>query len=82
MKAVTSGERLVAYLDMKTSLPIRGGLQLDSVTGEVEFRDVFFKNPSRLEQVVLDKFSLRLAPGKVTAVCGLSGAGKSTLADL
>lgn len=82
MKVLTSGERLFEYLDMKPTLPMTGGLKLKNVLGDIEFKDVYFKYPSRPDSKVLNGLNLQLAPGKVTAVCGLSGAGKTTLAVL
>jgi len=34
------------------------------------------------QQVVLDRLSLRLEPGKVLALCGASGGGKSSVMAL
>lgn len=48
--------------------------------GEVEFRDVRFSYVPDRE--VLRGLSLKLAPGKITALAGPSGAGKTTTADL
>ncbi|MET8657305.1 ABC transporter ATP-binding protein [Streptomyces griseus] len=47
---------------------------------EVELHDVTFSYDGAVD--VLDRVSLRLAPGTVTALVGPSGSGKSTLASL
>jgi ATP-binding cassette subfamily B protein len=50
--------------------------------GELEFRNVAFRYPTRPEVAALKDFSLRIAPGETLAVVGPSGAGKSTLFQL
>jgi ATP-binding cassette subfamily B protein len=50
--------------------------------GELEFRDVHFRYPTRPEVSALVDFSLHVAPGETLAVVGPSGAGKSTLFQL
>jgi ATP-binding cassette subfamily B protein len=50
--------------------------------GEVEFREVRFRYPTRPEISALRDFSLRVEPGETLAVVGPSGAGKSTLFQL
>ncbi|HEY0967360.1 MAG TPA: ABC transporter transmembrane domain-containing protein [Opitutaceae bacterium] len=50
--------------------------------GEVEFRDVVFRYPSRADVIVLNGISLHAAPGEKIALVGPSGAGKSTLTAL
>ncbi|HEY0111734.1 MAG TPA: ABC transporter transmembrane domain-containing protein [Allosphingosinicella sp.] len=50
--------------------------------GEIEFRGLTFRYPSRPEVSALHDFSLRVAPGETLAVVGPSGAGKSTLFQL
>jgi ATP-binding cassette, subfamily B, multidrug efflux pump len=48
------------------------------LTGEVELRDLTVELGGRR---VLDRVSLHLRPGTVTAIVGRTGAGKSTLVD-
>ena len=50
--------------------------------GDIEFRNVTFRYPSRPEVTVLDNLCLRAMPGQVTALVGPSGAGKTTLTAL
>lgn len=47
--------------------------------GEMSIEDVTFSYPARPEQKVLDGCSIKLEPGKTTALVGPSGGGKSTL---
>ena len=50
--------------------------------GELEFRGVTFRYPTRREVSALHDFTLRVAPGETVALVGPSGAGKSTLFQL
>jgi ATP-binding cassette, subfamily B (MDR/TAP), member 10 len=50
--------------------------------GDFALENVSFRYPSRPDCLVLDKVSLRLQRGTVTALVGRSGAGKSSLAAL
>jgi len=55
-------------------------IQLGSVRGEIEFRDVSFAYEEGKE--VLKNVSFTAAAGTVTALVGTSGSGKSTIASL
>jgi ATP-binding cassette, subfamily B (MDR/TAP), member 1 len=48
------------------------------VEGTIEFRDVHFRYPTRLEQPVLRGLNLTVKPGQYVALVGASGCGKST----
>jgi ATP-binding cassette subfamily B (MDR/TAP) protein 1 len=51
------------------------------ISGEIEFRDVVFRYPSR-ERTVLNKISFKISPGQKAAFVGPSGCGKSTIMQL
>ena len=50
--------------------------------GKIEFRDVWFRYPSRSAQWVFKGLNLTINPNEVIAVVGESGAGKSTFISL
>ncbi|KAF8391867.1 hypothetical protein HHK36_022205 [Tetracentron sinense] len=58
------------------------GKTLESITGNINVRDVYFAYPSREERLILQGFSLVIPAGKVVALVGCSGCGKSTLISL
>ncbi|GAO51296.1 hypothetical protein G7K_5401-t1 [Saitoella complicata NRRL Y-17804] len=62
--------------------PLQGGVQLDTVHGDIEFKHVSFAYPSRPDQLVLDDVSVFFPSGETTYVVGSSGSGKSTLTAL
>ena len=49
--------------------------------GEIEFRKVDFKYPSRTQKV-LNRFDMKIQATKKIALVGHSGCGKSTIANL
>jgi ABC-type multidrug transport system fused ATPase/permease subunit len=52
------------------------------INGEVEFKNVAFAYPGRLDVTVLNNINLTAAKGQQIALVGPSGAGKSTVASL
>ena len=50
------------------------------LTGRLEFKDIFFAYPSRLEKPIFYNFNLKVDAGQSVALCGPSGSGKSTIA--
>lgn len=79
-QTLASGERVLSLLeekplveeiegDMKSSNVFKGGL-MDHVTFSYE------------DETILDDYSLKLEPGKITGIHGVSGSGKYTLLKL
>ncbi|XP_020522023.1 ABC transporter B family member 1 isoform X2 [Amborella trichopoda] len=58
------------------------GIELESVTGHVELRNVNFSYPTRPDTPILCNFSLTIPAGKTIAMVGSSGSGKSTVVAL
>ncbi len=57
-------------------------INTESLTGEIELRNVNFAYPSRPDIPVLKDFSFTFKPGKTTAIVGSTGSGKSTIIQL
>lgn len=56
--------------------------KLATVTGNISFRGVYFRYPTRHEVQVLQGFSLEIKSGETVALVGESGCGKSTTMQL
>jgi ATP-binding cassette subfamily B (MDR/TAP) protein 1 len=52
------------------------------VKGKIEFRDVWFRYPTRKTDFVLRGLNLTVEPGQSVALVGESGCGKSTFVNL
>ena len=50
--------------------------------GKIEFKDVWFRYPSRKNEWVLRNFNMTINPHENVAIVGESGSGKSTLVAL
>lgn len=58
------------------------GKVLETVSGEVQFRNVEFAYPSRPQSMIFNKFCLTIPARKTVALIGASGSGKSTAITL
>ncbi|KAJ0172665.1 hypothetical protein K1T71_011804 [Dendrolimus kikuchii] len=52
------------------------------ISGDIEFKDVFFKYPAREDVTVLNGLSLKINRNETVALVGPSGCGKSTVLQL
>jgi ATP-binding cassette subfamily B (MDR/TAP) protein 1 len=57
-------------------------LELDKVVGKIEFKDVWFRYPTRKDDFVLKGLTLTINPNESVALVGESGCGKSTFVNL
>eukprot|EP01132_Coremiostelium_polycephalum_P001324 gene1324-1670_t len=81
MQAIGSSDRIFELMDRVPAIPIAGGNTLDSVVGEIELKNVFFKYQTRSDNVLHD-INIKLSKSTVTALVGKSGGGKSTIVSL
>ena len=85
-QTLASGERVLSLLE-ETPLveEIPGDVETSGVESmEHEFKGAEAENVTFAygEEVILDNYSLKLQPGKITGIHGASGSGKSTLLKL
>lgn len=69
-------------MDDKKEKQVRFSLDVESIKGKIEFRDVWFRYPTRKEEFVLRGMNLIINPGESVALVGESGCGKSTFVNL
>ena len=53
-----------------------------SFKGEIEFRNVWFRYPTRKNDWILKGLNLKILPYETVALVGESGCGKSTIVSL
>ena len=54
----------------------------ESFAGKIEFRNVWFRYPTRLQEWIFRGLNLTIEPNDTIAIVGESGAGKSTFINL
>ena len=73
-------EGLFKLLDSEDDVERSGDYRPETVEGRFELKHVDFSYPNGVQ--ALHDVSMRIEPGKITALVGLSGAGKSTVVNL
>ncbi|KAJ0563635.1 putative ABC-type xenobiotic transporter [Helianthus annuus] len=83
-KARVAAAKIFRIIDHKPSVDKddESGVELGSVSGLVELKNVSFAYPSRPDVKILNNFSLSVPAGKTIALVGSSGSGKSTVVSL
>ena len=80
-----ASERILEILDEPaepTHLEPAVGRAPAQIHGDIEYRNVAFRYPTRPDIPVLQDINFRIAAGEKIALVGPSGAGKSTIASL
>lgn len=89
-KAAAAAKRVFQIIDHPSAID---AIEIDSdkskrildpklVEGKIEFRDVWFRYPTRKEDFVLRGLNLTVNPNESVALVGESGCGKSTFVNL
>ncbi|THF97661.1 hypothetical protein TEA_029430 [Camellia sinensis var. sinensis] len=74
--------RLFEMISRSSSAVNHDGITLDSVHGNIEFRNVYFSYLSRPEIPILSGFFLTVPAKKAVALVGRNGSGKSSIIPL
>ncbi|MFD1466831.1 ABC transporter ATP-binding protein [Hymenobacter caeli] len=77
-----ASERILEILDEASEPTHRPGALPIRLHGDIEYRHVAFRYPTRPDLPVLQDINFRIAAGEKIALVGPSGAGKSTIAGL
>jgi ATP-binding cassette, subfamily B, bacterial len=83
-RAAGATERLVELLNTKDPImdPVTAKTMKSPVKGEISFKNVTFRYPSRPSQSALEGVSFTVRSGETVALVGPSGAGKTTVFQL
>ncbi|KAA3680384.1 ATP-binding cassette, subfamily B (MDR/TAP), member 1 [Paragonimus westermani] len=82
-QALEAVKKMLSLIDRVPKIILNcGDIPSTPFRGEVEFRHVHFRYPTRHKVRVLKDFSHSIEPGKKCALVGQSGCGKSTLIQL
>lgn len=77
---IVAADRVFKVLDNNEIIEDKGSKNLDSVRGEIEFKNVWFAYTN--EHFVLKNVSFHINAGETVAMVGATGAGKSTVINL
>lgn len=83
-KAKDSAKTIFEVIDEKSVLDVRKSHVKQTTTIKqcaIEFKNVYFKYPSR-DHIVLNNFNMRIPANAKVALVGHSGCGKSTVTNL
>ena len=86
-KAEKSFDSIFRTLDTKTEIDVtkegnQNKISAKNIKGKIEFRNVTFAYPTKLNINVLNGINLCIEPGQAAALVGYSGCGKSTIIQL
>ncbi|KAL3471497.1 ABC multidrug transporter Mdr1 [Aspergillus californicus] len=88
MQHITAGiaaaAKIFGTIDRESPIdPLKeGGDILQSVDGDISFKDIIHAYPSRPDTLALKGVSLHIPAGKTVALVGASGSGKSTFINI
>ncbi|HUM51418.1 MAG TPA: ABC transporter transmembrane domain-containing protein [Chitinophagales bacterium] len=81
LKAIGATERIVDILNTPQETDTQP-LNVQKLNGSIQFNDVAFTYPSRLDMPIFEHLNFEIKSGEKVALVGPSGAGKSTIIQL
>ena len=84
LTARVAAKSIFKILEKKSEIDVKEnkGKTLKKFEGSVQFEDVNFSYPQRIDAQILHGLTLSIPAGKTVALCGSSGGGKSTVIQL
>ncbi len=77
---MVAANRVFAILDTESHISDKGLIELNQVSGNIDFKNVHFGYNE--EEEVIKGISFSVVPGETIALVGATGAGKSTIINL
>ena len=82
-QGLSAASRILPVIDEKSKLAKNeNDFQIKIKTGDIEFKNIFFKYDEGREGNILNSVNMKMSGGKMTSIVGHSGAGKSTILNL
>jgi subfamily B ATP-binding cassette protein MsbA len=82
-QGLSAASRILPVIDEKSKLvKNENDFQIKIKTGDIEFKNIFFKYDELREGNILNSVNMKMSGGKMTSIVGHSGAGKSTILNL
>jgi subfamily B ATP-binding cassette protein MsbA len=82
-QGLSAATRILPVIDEKSELIEKESDTIIKInTGNIEFKNVFFKYEKEKETNTLNSVNIKMLGGKMTSIVGHSGAGKSTILNL
>ncbi|EGW34415.1 ATP-binding cassette transporter family member [Spathaspora passalidarum NRRL Y-27907] len=82
MKGIGAAERIFEVAESNPRIPNQLGSKIDNLNGDIVFKDIQFRYPSRPDSVVFKNFNVTIKQGENVCFVGPSGSGKSTVSQL
>lgn len=82
--ATSSAKSIFSVIDRESKIDSLSphGLRPSNISGNIEFKNVHFRYPARMDVNVLNSLNLTIKAGQTVALVGPSGCGKSTCLQL
>lgn len=82
MKGVGAAERVFELIELKPKITTSLGKKVEDLHGDINFTNVKFAYPSRLDSNIFENLNLTIKKGENVCFVGPSGSGKSTVSQL
>jgi ATP-binding cassette subfamily B (MDR/TAP) protein 1 len=82
IKSQNAAKNLLKIISREPATKYKGEKTLEEIKGNISFKNVTFRYPTRPGVAVLKNFSLDIKEGTSVALVGQSGSGKSTIVGL